>query len=107
MADLTAYEARMDAEQARADQLAMRAEVIRTELDKTLGQYEPGDLIADAMGNGQVTNADVLAAYRAGPEAFYKLAAELIEVELTQRADYLAEKSQQAYEAAVERGDYL
>lgn len=107
MHDLTAYESRVDAEAARADQVAMRAEVIRTELAKTLGQYEPGDLIADAMNNGQVTNADVLAAYRAGPEAFHKLAAELIEVELATRADYLAEKAQQAYEKAVERGDYL
>lgn len=92
MHDLAAYESRMDAEQARADQVAMRAEVIRTELAKTLGQYEPGDLIADAMGNGQVTNDEVLAAYRAGPEAFHAFAAKLIDAEIATRAEVQAMK---------------
>lgn len=106
MYDLAAYEARVDAEQARADQLAMRAEVIRTELAKTLGQYEPGDLLVDALGQDAERHGDILAAFRAGPDAFHKLAVELVEAELTVRADHLAEKAQQAYEAEVERGDY-
>lgn len=107
MHDLAAYESRMDAEQARADQVAMRAEVIRTELAKTLGQYAPGDLLVDALGQDAERHVDILAAFRAGPEAFHKLAVELVEAELTARADYLAEKSQQAYEKAVERGGCL
>jgi hypothetical protein len=104
MDDLSRYLGRVDAEQFRAEQVAMRAEVIRTELAKTLGEFAPGDLLVDALGSDAERHADLLAAFRAGPDAFHKLAAELVEAELTARADYLAEKSQQAYETAVERG---